>query len=438
MFIFDVPAGWLPLLNPLWWPINVLLIGWIIALGIIAYRKPAAGVAGIACSLPLYLARVRFGWLPTTALELALIAAVAAGGFRLWRDGALRSVPSDPLRWPATALLLAGTAALAWSPDLRAAAGLWRAYLVEPILVYAFARRALNTETDRRWVVGALLTSGLGVALAAIWQWFSGIGIAEPMWVPWNARRVTAWYTSPNAVGLYLGPMIALFGGWMLDRRSFRRTRIAAALITAAGLAAIAATKSAGTWLGISAAALTLGWFTVGRWRTAAIAGIAIAGILLTPGVRIQITAKIQNPSGQNRLSLWRGTVTYLTATPANFIRGAGIHGFPQIQETFRDPRRQEPLIYPHNIFLNFWLEYGLAGLLAAGWVAVRLARITARALRQAPDGIRLGALAALAAILAHGLVDVPYFKNDLAILTWLMVTLALPLATPAGFTKKR
>jgi ASC-1-like (ASCH) protein len=40
-----------------------------------------------------------------------------------------------------------------------------------------------------------------------------------------------------------------------------------------------------------------------------------------------------------------------------------------------------------------------------------------------------LMALCGMAALLVHGLVDVPYFKNDLAILFWLIM--ALPLLEP-------
>ncbi len=39
--------------------------------------------------------------------------------------------------------------------------------------------------------------------------------------------------------------------------------------------------------------------------------------------------------------------------------------------------------------------------------------------------------LAAMVAVLIHGLVDTTYFKNDLALLFWLVVTAALFSSTP-------
>lgn len=35
-------------------------------------------------------------------------------------------------------------------------------------------------------------------------------------------------------------------------------------------------------------------------------------------------------------------------------------------------------------------------------------------------------ALASMAALLVHGLVDVPYFKNDLAVLFWILISLSI------------
>ena len=43
------------------------------------------------------------------------------------------------------------------------------------------------------------------------------------------------------------------------------------------------------------------------------------------------------------------------------------------------------------------------------------------------PDGaLQLGVLLALVAVVVHGLVDVPYFKNDLCLLFWTLVALTV------------
>jgi hypothetical protein len=83
---------------------------------------------------------------------------------------------------------------------------------------------------------------------------------------------------------------------------------------------------------------------------------------------------------------------------------------------------------------LNVWTELGLAGFAAcAGLLTIVLA-----ALRRAhADGWRdtaaVAVLLAFGGMLVHGLVDVPYFKNDLSALTWLLLAL---LCTAYGTTR--
>ena len=143
-----------------------------------------------------------------------------------------------------------------------------------------------------------------------------------------------------------------------------------------------------------------------------------------------------QDQAGQNRLRLWGYTQTFLTKSPQNFIFGAGVRQFfRKVQKPYYDKKIMERLIYPHNIFLNFWTEIGLPGMAAAvimmGYSFFLSYKISRR------DKI-LGAslLGALTVLIAHGLVDAPYFKNDLAFLFWII--LALPVLSHENFYKSQ
>jgi len=91
-----------------------------------------------------------------------------------------------------------------------------------------------------------------------------------------------------------------------------------------------------------------------------------------------------------------------------------------------------EIYLYPHNLVLNFWSELGLAGLLLFIWIILKYfwLGISSLSLRgSASDRSNLttekylviGLISAMVVIIVHGLVDVPYFKNDLAIMFWLL-----------------
>lgn len=89
-----------------------------------------------------------------------------------------------------------------------------------------------------------------------------------------------------------------------------------------------------------------------------------------------------------------------------------------------------EIYLYPHNFFLNFWVELGIAGLLVFSWVAVKYLFLAFRSFKYQTKNkkrnraVVLGLAMAMVAILVQGMVDVPYFKNDLAVMFWILVSL--------------
>ena len=82
----------------------------------------------------------------------------------------------------------------------------------------------------------------------------------------------------------------------------------------------------------------------------------------------------------------------------------------------------QDYALHPHNIFLAFWLYGGLLSLVGFVWLIVAAAGQLAGS--KVDWGLRLGLLAALGAILLQGLFDTTYFKNDLALIFWLIIAL--------------
>ena len=82
-------------------------------------------------------------------------------------------------------------------------------------------------------------------------------------------------------------------------------------------------------------------------------------------------------------------------------------------------------MLHPHNVFLAFWLNMGLAGLVAFVWLCGRaLLWLTEFSGRQAIKERPLAALM-LVVILVHGLLT-RHFKNDLAFQFWLFMAILL------------
>lgn len=449
MFFFDLNWQIQHFLNQFFWQINFLLLVILVILGYLAYKKPVYAIGLTITLLPTYLLRSKIWFLPLTFLELCiwvtffgwLVNRLTANRQQLTENKKRSTVDGQRLTayWlPIILILIAATISIFIAPDLRAAAGLWKAYFIEPILFFLILINVTQSEKDKKIILWSLGISTLIISLLAILQKFTGFGIAEPGWVAAEHRRVTSIFTSPNAVGLYLGPILAIYFGWLipdLQKTKFRnsifwREIILKLIIIIPALFAIFFTVSQGTWLGLAAAIVFLAYFGWNKKWTATAILLLIILIFILPIARDKIWPIItfQDQAGQNRLILLQMSRQYLLTSPKKFIFGAGILGFAQIQNQIREPLKMEALLYPHNIFFNFWLEIGLLGLFAFTWLIVKFFKTGFRQpttnSSQPERWLQLGIMAAMVVIVIHGLIDVPYFKNDLAILFWIIIGL--------------
>lgn len=124
-----------------------------------------------------------------------------------------------------------------------------------------------------------------------------------------------------------------------------------------------------------------------------------------------------QKWSGSVRLAQYRETWKLLRD---HSIRGAGLAGYQQAIAPYHEDAHVEIFLYPHNLLLAVWVELGLAGVLVFLAMLYQFFR-RAFTIHQSPI-----TSAAMLVILVHGLVDVPYFKNDLAMVFWVIVGIGI------------
>jgi O-antigen ligase len=276
-----------------------------------------------------------------------------------------------------------------------------------------------------------------------------------------GVRRATSVYGHPNNLGLYLGRVwplaAALAAAPLLARASNKEQQTAGgayqrpswffALCALLCLGGIVVSFSRGAWLGAVAAlaVLTPGLMKEGGWRTnggfrpsSLLLRLSSARWLIAPaialvvvgGLALSLRGDLAGDSTSTRALIWREAIGYLRQHPL----GLGLDQFLY----YHDPRYGRSLIdpsllnssevyaaHPHNFVLDAWLRVGPLGLIAFGWLLARLLRAAlpgARARPYAP--LMLGALAAIAAALVHGLVDNFYFVPDLAFAFWLLLAL--------------
>lgn len=424
----------------------------------------------LIAALAAYLIRFSVLSVHSTALELMILITFSVWFIKKWlpkikslfRKGSERT--PYPFSVEIILLIVFSFIATGIASFNLGALGIWKAYFFEPILVFILIFNIFNEKKDWQKILWAFLLSAISVSALAIYQKITGQFIANPFWANEETRRVVSWFGYPNAVGLFLAPLVLIFLGWFFSLpRSTTLTKtlkkILIILVIAASLLSIYFARSEGALIGIVAGLVSFGLLAGRRQRIATIIlAIIVAGSLFffAPAKNFVVTKLTLNDlSGQIRQRQWKETFLALTGT--KFITGAGLNNYqaavaPYHQEgiffnrdnianfdaelrassTLRTKYWQpvEIYMYPHNIFLNFWSEIGLLGALVFMWLlfkaffmALKLS-ITYGREKHPEKYLALGLMSALVAIIIHGLVDVPYFKNDLAVMFWIILAL--------------
>ncbi len=401
----------------------ILIILSAIAFAILAWRDLRFSLILMVALLPTYLIRFTIGPLPLTLLEVFLLIALIAwiahtlhpDEKRLRKAGGVLESPL-PLG-PMILFLAAASFGVVVADDTTGALGIWKAYFLEPMLIFVILRSVLKKREDWELAFKALCVSALGLSLFAIVQYMTGAGIPTP----WDAElRVTSVFDYPNALGLLLGPIVTAAMVLLMRRsKSWLRSNAIYLITILLGILAIVLAETEGAYVAIPAAVVVAFLFSSAKKKTkirVALEAVAVVVILIIAIPSVSEKLLLQDYSGRVRIAGWQESIEMLVANPAF---GAGLNGFPDAVAEYHDPTYFEIFQYPHNIILNIWSELGLLGLFAFAW----LAWLVVKQMRGRPaDPLVLAAFAALAMMTIHGLVDVPYFKNDLATMTWIFV----------------
>jgi len=387
---------------------------------------------------PLYVVRFHIGPYPSTLLEVLVGLTVGAWLGEKIREKGIKGLKGvKGINVPTVLLLAAAAISVIVSPDRRGALGIFKAYFVEPILIYLVIKDIVKSKRDWWLFLGALGLSGLWVALLAVFQGLTGWLTITPHEA--TLGRAHAVYDTANAVGLYLGPIVFLSLGGLRGIKRIKGIKEVAA-VGGVGLLvlAILLSKSTGAAVGLAAAALVpIAYCLLPRKWVMGVIGV-IGGIGVIAGTWFffnisKFTPRDADPyvrksadTLQFRVCLWEGTRNLLLDHP---VFGAGLSGFKELYAQRYFTCDAEPLEYPHNWMLNIWAELGALGLVAFLWILWRYFKSVkdASAYSLVPSASCLLPIAFLAAMvywLVHGLADVPYFKNDLALEFWVVVGL--------------
>lgn len=398
-------------------------------------RRLIWGVGLVIILLPSYLWRLDLWGLPSTFLELmvlALFIIFLINNFRRvnWKFSkpSINLIPVE-LRYVLIAWLAVSILAVAVNPTL-AAVGLWRAYFLEPLFFFLVFIYTIRSKEDLKWIFYSLAILVTGLFLVSVYQYFTSWNLPPAYDLP-NVKRLTAVFSYPNALGLLLAPITAwLAGYWLVSKNKRKNWWQLAVGILGVILICLARSEGAITAVGLCLLIFLIFGYLYKVKKYLAWGAVALIIILtpLTPYFQ-SFTNQIINPrtempvtSLEIRSLQWQETWQLLSD---NWLTGTGLAGYRQAMAEYHQIPWLEIYLYPHNIILNFWVELGLLGVL----VFISLLYFLIYSLRKLftqKNQLAWPLTLAWITLLIHGLVDVPYFKNDLSILFFIFLGLTV------------
>lgn len=428
---------------------------------IIAIFRIDLAVLFIVSLLPTYLIRFNVLGIPFTFLEIMILVSFASWFIQVTKLKPVSWFKDYKKRQPypfyreiiiITLVAFLGVAAANFS---LTSLGLLKAYFLEPILLFILIINISATKASRQKLLLGLLFGALTTAMLAIFQQITGTFIINAYWANLDTRRVVSWFGYPNAVGLFLGPITVIMLSWLLELLKKPKSlllKITILFTILSSFLAIYFAKSEGAMLGLLVS-MFLCLLIIKKTRLLSLIIMAVSLIIIftTHSLRNYALEKItlQDLSGEIRKQQWAETAK--TINTKSLFLGNGLGGYQRAVEPYhqegiffnrdkilnfnsilydsaelRDKYWQpvEIYLYPHNIFLNFWTELGIFGLLVFSWLIIKSIFISLKLFLKNKDYLALGLAGSMIAIITHGLVDVPYFKNDLSALFFIILAI--------------
>lgn len=382
--------------------------------------------------LPGYLIRFSVFGLPTTILEVAiyigflwlLISQPIAYSFerivKLSRSYAL----------PIALIFLGALIGTLIAPDKQIALGLFKAYILDPLLLFLTIIGSLKDRSQVKVVAYSLMASGFLVGLTALFGPSNTEGRALGLY----ALDPSA---SPNFLALFLAPIASFTLGYLCFSQYWKEQTLFALAYLVMALGVLQSGSRGGIL------AITFGGLLVIVWRLAIaqstknqrrlqLIGLVLGMILLAAGFlsgkpNFTGTAGVRETTSNNlRYEIWRTTVVDII--PKTFIQGTGLGNYQSYFSSITKERINFPEYIapwartPHNFFLTIWTNLGFLGLIGFLILLYQIIRQNIAKL----SSLSVGLLAATTSLVIHGLVDASYWKNDLAALFWVILALSV------------
>lgn len=384
-----------------------------------------------------YLFRFQVAGIPFSIAEIFVYLLFGLWTYELIRDHKIVTWDKATRRyWYAAFFILVGaTLGVLMAPEFmdlpsgeilntkRMTLGIWKGWVLAPILYFAVLTQVLKKKEDVEELLRMFVYSAVVVSLLAHFFGIFSEGVTIDL-------RLRGFYESANYLSLYLVPAVLINAYFIFLRNKLsifqKRADIATLTILTYSLFF---TQS---YAAIIAVFGSLGLFALyyllqhPRQRKKIITALLVLFFTFVAALLTQLNTPkfkqfldFENRSSTTvRLEIYQ-TSAHLIRTKPIFGVGPGlfqVHYQNAAPEVLGRAPLEWNMPHSHNIFLGFWINAGIIGLLAfLTLIAFCHWRFTYP-------------LIALWGILLHGLFDMPFWKNDLSMIFWLIIACILIL----------
>ncbi|MDD4290430.1 MAG: O-antigen ligase family protein [Patescibacteria group bacterium] len=336
-------------------------------------------------------------------------------------------------RWPISIILITSYIAIFYSSSQIKALGIFKSYFLECLFFFIILAFTITTKKQFKNIIYSLGILSILIFILGLYQKLTGDFAFNTNDII-EKGRITTFFGYPNANGLILVPIFFLnLLNLFEDKKIY--LRIFNILVFILIIFAIFWSKSESAIIAIISGLIIFASFKFFNNRKYFI--FVVSCILLIsfsfpflikapnkidePNTKIySIKEKLllQDLSGQIRRQMYKETIDFIKDNP---IKGAGLVGYQEKIVNYHKFDYIEIFLYPHNIFLNFWVTLGIFGLIGFVCLIIEFMRICIKSyFNNSKEQIFI--LLTMLAVVIQGIVEVPYFKNDLSIIWWFII----------------
>jgi len=289
--------------------------------------------------------------------------------------------------------------------------GIIKSWFIVP-MVFAFISAALLKSENS---LKTIYISAFLVACASLVYLFLGKLTYD--------GRLQGFYNSPNYLAMFLTPPIIIGLSMFSENKKYYIVSLASMAV------ALYFTFSYAAWIAVAIALIMTLFLRKKKWLTQGKMLVAMLVILIAVFLQGGTTKmnsllhKEGRSSLASRIMIWSAAGKIITDNPVIGIGPGNFQNKYLEYQKYFPPYLEWAVPEPHNLVLAFWLQAGMLGL--AGFVSLLF--LWFRDLRNKKErNILIICASAMVCIIAQGLFDTTYFKNDLAVVFWLIFFAAI------------